>query len=134
MTNARDDMKLRWEKLHRQARFRPRYPHEQVVTWVFRNFDRDATPPSRILDLGCGGGRHSIFLASEGFDTWSCDLSSVGLQESQAAAQALLGAAEDLMALSGSGDDENAQRRDHSSGNGSGRAGGPTAQRTRRAA
>ncbi|WP_051882380.1 methyl-accepting chemotaxis protein [Parvularcula oceani] len=56
------------------------------------------------------------------------------VQESQASAQALLGAAEDLMALSGSGEDENAQRRDHSSGNGSGRAGGPTAQRTRRAA
>jgi len=71
----------RWEEAHELPRFRPAYPHEQVVRWVFRNLDRNATP--KILDLGCGAGRHAIFLASEGFNVSACDLSAVGLRELQ---------------------------------------------------
>ncbi|MCP3983666.1 MAG: class I SAM-dependent methyltransferase [bacterium] len=33
----------------------------------------------RALDLGCGAGRHSVFLASEGFQTVAADLSRKGL-------------------------------------------------------
>ncbi|MDO8557543.1 MAG: class I SAM-dependent methyltransferase [Candidatus Jorgensenbacteria bacterium] len=29
-----------------------------------------------ILDLGCGGGRNTEFIAKTGFDTWACDLHS----------------------------------------------------------
>ncbi|MDX1531892.1 MAG: class I SAM-dependent methyltransferase [Rhodothermales bacterium] len=28
---------------------------------------------SRLLDLGCGGGRHAVPLARLGFDLWACD-------------------------------------------------------------
>jgi cyclopropane fatty-acyl-phospholipid synthase-like methyltransferase len=41
----------------------------------------------RVLDLGCGAGRHAIFYAAEGFDVDACDMSAVGLRELQAAAQ-----------------------------------------------
>lgn len=34
---------------------------------------------SKFLDLGCGLGRHSILFAENGFDTYSLDLSQIGL-------------------------------------------------------
>ena len=34
---------------------------------------------SRVLDLGCGTGRHTVFLASEGFDVYGTDVSKKGL-------------------------------------------------------
>ena len=32
-----------------------------------------------ILDLGCGTGRHTVFLAQNGFETYACDISQTGL-------------------------------------------------------
>jgi SAM-dependent methyltransferase len=78
----------RWEEAHAQPRFRPRYPHEQVVRWTFRHFDRAARPAAKLLDLGCGAGRHALFFAEEGFDACACDISRAGLEQLQASAQA----------------------------------------------
>lgn len=33
-----------------------------------------------VLDLGCGTGRHSIYLASKGFKVYACDLSKSGIE------------------------------------------------------
>lgn len=33
----------------------------------------------RVLDLGCGTGRHTYFLADQGFDVHACDISETGL-------------------------------------------------------
>ena len=33
----------------------------------------------RVLDLGCGGGRHLVYLASQGFETFGTDVDSHGL-------------------------------------------------------
>jgi cyclopropane fatty-acyl-phospholipid synthase-like methyltransferase len=38
---------------------------------------------SRILDLGCGTGRHLVFLAVEGFDVYGSDISDTGLEITQ---------------------------------------------------
>ena len=77
-----------WEQAHAQPRFRPRYPHEQVVRWTFRHFDRAAMPAPKLLDLGCGAGRHAQFFAAEGYDAYACDISRAGLEQLQAAARA----------------------------------------------
>jgi SAM-dependent methyltransferase len=87
MAVEKHDMRARWEAAHELPRFRPAYPHEQVVRWAFREFDRAAVPKAKVLDIGCGAGRHALFLAGEGFDTYACDISSVGLREVRAAAQ-----------------------------------------------
>jgi SAM-dependent methyltransferase len=87
MNSQSSSMRARWEALHEAPRFRPVYPHEQVVRWAFRQFDRSAPQKNKILDLGCGAGRHAIFLASEGFDAFACDLSAVGLRELDASAR-----------------------------------------------
>jgi len=66
-----------WEKLHAQSRFRPKYPSELVVQYVFRNFKRDGN--TKVLDLGCGAGRHSYFMARENIDVYGIDISSEGV-------------------------------------------------------
>lgn len=87
MNPQKTPIQERWERAHEQPRFRPAYPHEQVVRWAFRNLDRNAASTTKVLDLGCGAGRHSLFFASEGFDTYACDISEVGLRELHALAQ-----------------------------------------------
>lgn len=34
----------------------------------------------RLLDLGCGTGRHTLFLASQGFEVYGCDISEAGIE------------------------------------------------------
>ncbi len=34
----------------------------------------------RLLDLGCGTGRHTLFLASQGFEVYGCDISETGIE------------------------------------------------------
>jgi cyclopropane fatty-acyl-phospholipid synthase-like methyltransferase len=76
--HTNDDVRQRWDRLHQDPRFRPQYPQDQVVRWAFRSLDRAAKP--RVLDLGCGAGRHAIFFASNGFETHACDISEEGIK------------------------------------------------------
>ena len=78
-----DSMVSRWDILHADPRFCPRYPNELVVRWVFGSFPDRANNRYSMLDLGCGAGRHSVFLAKEGFDVTACDFSKTGLIETQ---------------------------------------------------
>jgi SAM-dependent methyltransferase len=42
-------------------------------------------PPGRAIDLGCGSGANSIFLAAHGFDVTDVDYSPVGLEKARRA-------------------------------------------------
>lgn len=77
------DFKNSWDELHKQPQFRPKYPDDRVVAWTFRNFPRKAGKQIQILDVGCGAGRHSIFLATEGYKPSACDFSKVGVEETE---------------------------------------------------
>ena len=57
----------------------PKYPHEKVIQFCFRNYPRDQRSCVRALDVGCGSGVHVVFLASEGFQTTGIDISNVGI-------------------------------------------------------
>ena len=61
----------------------PKYPHEKVVQFCFRNFRPDQRARVRALDVGCGSGVHVVFLASEGFQTTGIDISAVGISNVQ---------------------------------------------------
>lgn len=66
-----------WENLHRQDRFRPKYPSEVVVQFVLRTFKRNSE--NKVLDLGCGAGRHIFFMVNENIDTYGIDVSREGI-------------------------------------------------------
>ena len=40
-------------------------------------------PPGRALDLGCGEGRHAIWLASQGWQVTAIDFSSIGIDRAR---------------------------------------------------
>jgi len=46
-------------------------------------WELNPTPDSRILDLGCGNGRHSKRLLSKGFDVTGIDLASSSIREAK---------------------------------------------------
>lgn len=81
-----------WDALHEDSRYRPAYPSEPVVRFISRRFGgvtSDAERAGRILDLGCGAGRHSALIAASGHHAFGVDRSLTGLRH----ARASLGAA-----------------------------------------
>lgn len=58
-------------------------PDENLVSWL----DQGLIKPGRALDLGCGPGRNSLYLASRGFEVDAVDLSptAIAWAESRAA-------------------------------------------------
>jgi UDP-2,4-diacetamido-2,4,6-trideoxy-beta-L-altropyranose hydrolase len=58
----------------------PKYPHEKIIQFIFRSIPKADRSSTRVLDLGCGSGVHTEFLAAEDFETYACDISSIGVQ------------------------------------------------------
>ncbi|MEU9349001.1 methyltransferase domain-containing protein [Streptomyces sp. NPDC048278] len=50
-------------------------PDENLAAYL----DQGLIAPGRALDLGCGAGRNTLFLASRGFEVDAVDLASVGI-------------------------------------------------------
>jgi len=73
-----------WEEIFR-SRAWGRYPSEDAVRLVARQFfgvpDRHRVA---CLDLGCGGGNHTWFLAREGFSVTAVDGSESAVQQTRA--------------------------------------------------
>lgn len=78
MTSGSPSGVARWDAWN--AGGGPRYPHDQVVRFVFRAFPPQRRAGARALDLGCGGGVHTELLAREGFEVTACDVSPVGVE------------------------------------------------------
>lgn len=57
----------------------PSYPHEKVVQFCFRHYPKADRVQTRALDLGCGSGVHTAFLAREGFITSASDIAEQGV-------------------------------------------------------
>jgi cyclopropane fatty-acyl-phospholipid synthase-like methyltransferase len=54
-----------------------------VIQFCYRRFPPDRRQGVRALDLGCGSGVHTVFLASEGFDVAGVDRSPVGIENTR---------------------------------------------------
>jgi SAM-dependent methyltransferase len=78
--NAKPDDK--WDEWNSHGG--PRYPHEKLVQFVFRNFPPEVRSAKRVLDLGCGSGVHAKFLGSEGFEVYGTDISKIGIEHTKA--------------------------------------------------
>jgi cyclopropane fatty-acyl-phospholipid synthase-like methyltransferase len=65
-----------WEKIYKKSKRLKKEPHSEMDEIVQLLEKRKM---KRILDLGCGSGRHTVYLASKGFDIYGLDLSPKGL-------------------------------------------------------
>ncbi|WP_255414983.1 class I SAM-dependent methyltransferase [Cohnella sp. AR92] len=81
LNNQRD----KWDLVHSIERLRLKYPSEQVVRFIKSNFSSDISN-TRILDLGCGSGRHVAYLLGAGYQVAGMDIS----QESVACTQSII--------------------------------------------
>lgn len=66
-----------WNQILRRKEYSLENPDEIVVNLVSILEKRNA---KRVLDLGCGGGRHVIYLAEQGFEAHGADISETGLK------------------------------------------------------
>ncbi len=69
-----------WNELFEHEEFRWQDPHEQVINLADELGDGT---DRRVLDLGCGAGRHLVFLAGRNFRVTGLDLALNGLRHAQ---------------------------------------------------
>jgi SAM-dependent methyltransferase len=78
-----EDKRKGWERIWRSGDIPPRYgssapPNDSVVELA------DRLPPDAfVLDIGCGVGRHLLYLGGRGFRMAGVDISPSGVQASQ---------------------------------------------------
>ena len=73
---AQED-KVRWNEKYTKKTKIPEEPIDLVVQYT------KLAPGKKALDLACGMGRHSKYLASQGFDVDALDISSVAISHIQ---------------------------------------------------
>lgn len=69
-------MSVVWDEIYKKGDFLKLPPHPEIRE-LAELFKKERI--RQILDLGSGGGRHTIYLASKRFDVYGLDLSSTGL-------------------------------------------------------
>ncbi len=69
--------------------FAERTPDEQLMALL-----ADAPKSMRVLDLGCAGGRNTVWLAQSGFDFYALDSSSAMLEKTRSRVAAYVGTEE----------------------------------------
>jgi len=82
-----DTQKREWEESYRNQDNFVFYPHEEVIRFISKYIRKrvgfgefrdivSCNPPPKILDLGCGVGRHVIYCHDMGLDAHGVDLST----------------------------------------------------------
>lgn len=74
-----------WESIYQERGFCNRYPAEDVITFVMREFgaNKDDNAEKRILELGCGTGPNLWFFAREGFEVFGIDGSETAVKTAE---------------------------------------------------
>ena len=83
--NSSPDERAGWEQIWRSGDIPPRFrsfamPNDTVVAWA-----DTIQPGGMVLDVGCGVGRHVVYLAGRGFQVAGVDISPSGIRLTQAA-------------------------------------------------
>ncbi len=71
-----------WEtELYGKGNYLNRYPFDNVVTFLFRNYPREKKREAiKIMEVGCGAGNNLWFAAREGFNVTGIDGSKTAIQ------------------------------------------------------
>lgn len=69
-----------FEENYRKGRYNE-YPHDIIVSAVARNYYKyENRKAIKILDLGCGGGNNTVFLAEQDFEIYAIDLAPTSIR------------------------------------------------------
>ena len=71
------EARMAWERQYEKGAFL-RESIQQEIPRIARMFQTQAL--HQILDLGCGSGRHSLYLAQQGFEVFGLDIAPTGLR------------------------------------------------------
>jgi ubiquinone/menaquinone biosynthesis C-methylase UbiE len=71
-----------WNRILREEWYSREEPEEIIVDFVSRL--KGTTKKLRVLDIGCGAGRHVVYMANQGFEVHGIDVSEVGLNSTRA--------------------------------------------------
>jgi len=73
-----DNILDNWDARYQSTNLIPKYPSESVVRFMnsFLPLDVESRDKVKILDIGCGGGRHLKLFAENGFQTYGIDIST----------------------------------------------------------
>lgn len=76
-----EEVRQRWEQDYKITTFE-RLPWEtnEPEKELIRILEQRKIKPSKALDIGCGAGTHSIFLAKSGFDVTAIDISQTAIE------------------------------------------------------
>lgn len=72
-----------WEEIHKSQEW-GKYPSEDIIRFVARNYYNKERKNIKILDFGCGAGANTWYLAREGFDTYAFDGSASAVMKAKA--------------------------------------------------
>jgi len=73
----KDSAKLSWDKVFQQKGKVFTRPQEDIPK-IIKLFKKENV--QKVLDLGCGSGRHTVYLAKHGFDAYGLDISKHGIK------------------------------------------------------
>ena len=77
-----------WDEQEQVERFAAREPDRRLLALIERYPDRSLT---RVLDIGCAGGRNTELLAARGFDVFAIDMSGAMVQRTDERVASVLG-------------------------------------------
>jgi ubiquinone/menaquinone biosynthesis C-methylase UbiE len=71
------NLKKKWNNVHKNSVLRTKYPNESVVRFMNSDFPRSLSSRRKIsiLDIGCGSGRHVKLFAENRFQVFGIDFS-----------------------------------------------------------
>ena len=69
----------KWEEVH-NSRAWGAYPSEEVIRFIARNYYSKERENVKVVDLGCGQGANTWYIAKEKFDTYAFDGSASAIK------------------------------------------------------
>jgi SAM-dependent methyltransferase len=73
----------KWEIIYKNKEQLNMYPYTEVVSFFIQNYKNHNIIAPKALDVGCGSGVHSAFLADFGFEVKAIDHSEYGIKNAK---------------------------------------------------